>query len=199
MIENRKAIYEEYVQKFGVPPNFVRRVMVEYDRYHEASLIVERLEKAGVDFKALTILDFGCGAGDYGMTFARKGSTVYFFDEDQKMLDLVSLRLTEKCHILPPETSMADFPVVDLAIFGEVLEHVKNAPEILNHFTHRDQSKYLFTSSYPYRPDDSRHEYWAKGGHLKEAREAQPQCRIILETHYEKNRMGGQLNLWIRK
>lgn len=200
-IENRKEIYNKYVEKFGSPPSFVKRIIVEYDRYHEADLVINALKKSGVDFEHLKVLDFGCGAGDYGISFARLGAKVYFYD-DESMLNIIKIRLGFEpiVHVqLLNYNDAVECPKVDMVIFGEVLEHLNSPLNTLKQFIENDKCKYIMTSSYPYRSDNPKDPYWNHGGHTKEAFNEQPKCREILEKNYKKYRLDGQLNIWIKK
>lgn len=77
MIEDRQKIYDEYA---GEKNGILARTMTVYDRYFEANLIINELKRQSVDFTTLSVLDYGCACGDYGISLARNGAAVGFLD-----------------------------------------------------------------------------------------------------------------------
>lgn len=191
MSEDRKNIWKEYT---GNKPRTIEHNFVDYDRYFEANLIRATLKReTDIDFKTLKVVDFGCCAGDYGIYFARLGSPTQFVDIDQDALDFVDYRLG-----LEGLTNRKDLFIFDLAIFGEVLEHCDDPLFILKNFIDA-KTKYIFTSSYPFRSDNPDDPYWNKSGHSKMALESQIDCRTLLVDNYEDFQLGGERRLWIYK
>jgi len=193
MTENRQQIWDQYT---GKKPDTIRHNFCDYDRYFEAGLIAEAirpiLAKSSRSWHNLRVLDFGCCAGDYGMYFARLGSQVEFKDIDNQALDFVDHRLKLE------KILSGHFPEYDLAIYGEVLEHCDNALEILTGVI-KNETEFIFTSSYPFRSDEANDSYWQGRDHSDKARIDQESCRFILEANYSKQNFGGQRNLWVRK
>lgn len=180
-------------------------MLTEYDRYFEAEKILEEIQNTGVNFHDIVVLDYGAGAGDYGFAFGRQGSGVLFCDTEDFVLDFLRFRWARdgekfRAAFLSPDSlktqSTTPFQV---AIFGEVLEHVEDPRGILE-YAHARGARYIFTSSYPFRRQEATDDYWKESGHKEEARLAQPACREFLETNYKKMaNFGGQLNLWRRR
>jgi SAM-dependent methyltransferase len=188
MKEDRKTIFDKYDKL----KDKIERPFLLYDRYHEADQLVAEFVKRKVPFSDLRVLDFGCGVGDYGITFVRKGSSVLFEDISEQYIDFVKYRLSlEK---LPWHDSL-DY---NFAIFGEVLEHLDDPLGKLEE-AHSRKTKYIFTSSYPYRSDDPNDRYWTRGGHTSDARLAQPKCRKLLELNYNCVTFNGAVKLWTSK
>lgn len=195
---NRKEFYNHYGGKKN--PS-MKRSFTEYDRYFEADSIKSVLVERGEDLSKFTVLDYGSGVGDYGMTFANEGARAFFYDL-KECNDFVLARSTSgemkkgtATLINVEDVSNPFTQSYDLAIFGEVLEHLERPDAVLHH-AEQMKVRYIFTSSYPYRRDDDE-AYWNHGGHDHGAREMQPKCREILEGNYKKvANFGGQLNLW---
>lgn len=192
--EDRQQIWKDYT---GPKPDTIRHNFCDYDRYYEAFLIVGALQKRGVIFKKLEVLDFGCCAGDYGMVFSRLGANVDFVDIDPLARQFVEYRQKlegKKAFV----NSVKPVGLYDLTIYGEVLEHCDDALELLTQDVQKEVP-YIFTSSYPYRSDDPEDSYWKGRGHSQQARIDQPKCRILLQENYIKINFDGQRNLWIKK
>jgi hypothetical protein len=199
--ERRLEIFNAYVRLRGSASRSIQRTMCEYDRYHEAGELIKTLEpELNSHF---CVVDYGCGVGDYGMAFGRMGCMVLFYDLDPE-IDFVNFRLENESepfgHMTMPKSSSPELTVpaggCQLAIFGEVLEHVPDPAAVLKMFADAG-TKYIFTSSYPYRRDAATDDYWQHPGHLESARVQQPACRELLETRYRKiANYGGQMNLW---
>lgn len=192
MKEDRKRIYEGYSGE----KNFIlERTMTLYDRYFEAGFIVRELESRSVNFANLKVLDYGCACGDYGMTFARKGSKVSFLDTVPACVEFAKYRMALENFNVSEEKP-------NFVIFGEVLEHMVNPLETIKNY-HEQNVQYFFTSSYPFRSDDPKDKYW-KGsglppGHTKEACIQQPEVRKFLQEYYNSVRFDGAATLWTRK
>lgn len=200
----RKELVEKYRREGGLLPEWIARTMTVYNRYFEAGNIIKCLEERGqILGPEFCVVDYGCAVGDYGFAFGRQGCMVLFYDVDVA-INFVNYRLSHEDpqfgHLTMPTSAAPEFNVPDggcnLAIFGEVLEHLTNPLEILTKFKDAGTT-YIFTSSYPYRRDEATDDYWHQRGHLDEARLQQPACRELLEKHYKKiGNFGGQMNLW---
>lgn len=204
--ENRQQIWDDYLADGGMYHKNVRHMFTEYNRYYEADLITLTMQQRGVDLTKLKVLDYGCGAGDYGIEFCRKGASVSFYDFPRST-QLVAYRLgREKLsngHAIsadhhPYKRFHSKLINFDLIIFGEVLEHLDNPLAILKQInTYR--VKYIFTSSYPYRSTDKKDPYWSNADHENGARLLIPECQKLLEENYDYQQFTGQLRLWERK
>lgn len=204
--EDRQALLTQFERNLGREvTRGLRRMILTYDRYAEADRIAVAIlnDQKRKNFSGMTVMDFGCGAGDYGITFARLGAErVCYSDENPEAMAWAEFRHSNEpivpATIVYPDDAIGKLPAggYDVAVFGEVLEHLVDPLEVLRLFSDAG-TKYLFTSSYPYRPDDARHEYWAHCGHTHAAREAQPACRELLESRYEKIANFGRVaNVW---
>jgi SAM-dependent methyltransferase len=195
MKENRQKIYDEYA---GEKNKILARTMTVYDRYFEANLIINELKRQNIDFATLSVLDYGCACGDYGISLARNGAAVGF-------IDIVPANVAFAEYRLDRENLKKIIEVPNFVIFGEVLEHLDHPLEVLKQY----KCKYLFTSSYPFRTDDPNDKYWdgafrgsgLPGDHTKTAFEEQPACREYLEECYNAVRWteGGGATLWMAK
>lgn len=199
--ERRANILGEYKAGGGMVEPWMARVMVEYDRYDEAGQILEALEKDGLSFKDLSVVDYGAGAGDYGFAFGRQGAHPIFYDF-KVAADFIRFRAQGEgfefdiVEVEPGREMPLPAGWSGIVIFGEVLEHLDDPLATLQYFTEKG-AKYIFTSSYPYRRDAATDDYWKKSGHSDKARLQQPACRELLEKRYKKiANFGGQLNLW---
>lgn len=208
--EDRKEILVEYEKTIGVKPSrHILRSFGEYDRYAEADALLQWFVDHDNRIERMSVLDYGCGVGDYGIVFAREGSEVTYCDVNY-ILDFVAYRyMIEPKMKLPGMIIAEDHKAIqdidvpdggyDLVIFGEVLEHLDHPHGLLERIADTG-CKYIFTSSYPYRSDDPTDPYWNHGGHTDAARLAQIPCRLLLEGRYEKVAcFGGELNLWKKK
>lgn len=208
----REWLLNHYAPTIYHPHDYGIHRMLGYDRYFEAGHILSSLEHdRGELLSDLTVLDFGCGVGDYGFSFGRQGSQVIFYDFTP-LLNFIRFRLEREQRpfewtLIAADQSQTEYEAYQLAlkqkpdvvIFGEVLEHVEH-PALLLDSVYQSGAKYIFTSSYPYRSDDPNESYWQHGDHKDSARLEQPACRDILETNYELiANYGGQANLWTRK
>lgn len=194
--EIRQVVWEEYL---GRKNSSMRRMFLDYTRYFEAEAIINHLKTLGTKFQELRVLDFGCGVADYGISFAREGSDVFLFDIDQDALNFAIHRFEiegQKVRVNQLKNLSGQF---ELAIFGEVLDHVDEPFKILIDLYYLSQVKYIFTSSYPFRSNDPNEAHWQHDHHPKTALKEQSLCRLFLETKFDKVNFGGERNLWIRK
>lgn len=206
--ENREKLLFQFLERHPLARvEYLRRQILEYNRYYEADKLLEAVQHDwGKDFSHFSAVDYGCGVGDYGITFARAGAFPVFIDfpvecefvkfrieQEDKQLGFLTLPVTEHGEIYKvPEGAC------NLVIFGEILEHLDEPAKVLREYANA-KTNYIFTSSYPYRSDDPNDSYWKKGGHSSKAREQMPACREILEKEYKKiANFGGELNLYKR-
>jgi hypothetical protein len=189
-LEERAKIWEEYS---GDKSPQVRHNFVDYTRYHEAENIARILAEQNIDPTKLDVIDYGCCAGDQAIYFARIGCRAQPIDIDPIAVKFVLWRF--KREKLNPNENMIG---ADLWIFGEVLEHMEDPLGMLSKCL-ENGVPYIFTSSYPYRSDDPKDDYWTGRDHSDEARKQQPACRKLLEENYNKFNFGGEKNLWIKK
>lgn len=187
----REALWKKY--NGDKKPSLERSFLV-YDRYDEAGRILKKLKDLGVFKDGLRVLDFGCGVSDYGIFFARLGATVSIFDSSEAAIKFASWRFEQEK--LPFSLDLSG--EFDLVIFGEVLEHLDSPLSSLEMFN----TKFIFTSSYPYRSNDPNNEYWKRSDHSDSARKKQPECRKFLEENFDRfiiDSGTGQASLWRKK
>jgi hypothetical protein len=187
---NNKQMYERsmFAQKFGINPS-VMRTMLDYNRYHEAGCIIKYFNENNISFN-LNVLDFGCCVGDYGISLARLGANVTFYDFDDA-IDFPVFRCAKenlKCNSFKVPTDYNKlFDNINLAIFGEVLEHIDDPLELLK-ICYGKQVKYIWTSFYPYVPDNTG--YFNHHGHSNLASIQKIECQEFLKENYVKTAFG---------
>jgi 2-polyprenyl-3-methyl-5-hydroxy-6-metoxy-1,4-benzoquinol methylase len=179
----------------------IMRTMLRYTRYRKSQTIVDFFDNNHIDMRDMKVLDFGCGVGDYGITLARRGATVTFCDFPE-IIDFVKFRClqesikvhfiesagTEDEQVSPDYTALA-LGKFDLAIFGEVLEHIPAPLQLLQTL---QGVRYIFTSSFPFKREVSFHE----PGHSLSAFAEQKQCLQFLEANYTCNTLLSVLKMW---
>lgn len=197
MNEDRQKIWDQYSREKNGP---MRRMFLDYNRYHEAGKIYDELRDRNVNFKAdhqFMVLDYGCGVADYGIYFARLGSFVRLLDIDNEALQFAMWRFSNEG--LDYGVTDGIYSKYDMVVFGEVLDHLEDPFSVLWQAVKLDV-KYIFTSSYPYRSDSPDDVHWKHDHHPATAREQQKLCRDLLERDYEKLLItGGAGYLWIKK
>lgn len=197
MNEDRNKIWDEYVKSGGQNHSIVRHMFTHYNRYHEAELIAKWFVENNIKMD-FSVLDYGCGVGDYGIYLLRQGvNDVSFYDypRSTKFVDYRLKREKLKGTTINADTTKLNLANYDLVIFGEVLEHLDDPYLTLI----ETDAKYIFTSSYPYRSDDPEDPYWSNHDHGDKARLLMPKCREYLESNYNYEKFEGELRLWARK
>jgi 2-polyprenyl-6-hydroxyphenyl methylase/3-demethylubiquinone-9 3-methyltransferase len=177
------------------------RMMLRYDRYSESQYIDDFFFKNRVNLDNLEILDFGCGVGDYGMSFARKGAKVTFYDfkPQARFAEFRCKKENILCEkIIAPASHVPVYEDLrkkkyDLVIFGEILEHICDPFKILELFTEKG-AKYIYTSSYPYKSKAA----FEEKGHDINAFFQQEKCLKFLEKHYEPEVLIAKATMWCK-
>jgi hypothetical protein len=179
--------------KNGINPHIVR-TMVDYTRYPEAELIYQSLLKNNETVSGLRVLDFGCLVSDYGIFFARRNARVSVYDDDEATR-FVKFRFEQEALPVNLVTIPCDYNhlmrEIDLAVFGEVLEHLFDPLEPLQACI-AQSVRYIFTSCYPFGDD----KYFALTGHRKSAQDLQPECIRLLNAHYAPIPLRKKAVLW---
>lgn len=197
----RKTLWEkfeaQYKDQLDEYLKETKRMFTSYDRYYEAEIIHKHIDGKRV----VNIVDYGCGPGDYGIYLLKKAidREIRFYDYPS-VLKFVEFRLQRgnlnaKTYKVSGIANNFLFNNCDLAIFGEVLEHLKNPLKVLKQCKKKDV-RFIWTSSYPYRYSE---DYWEDSDHLKEAKDQMMDCRKFLETNYNYNKVDGELRLWTLK
>lgn len=192
-LQDRAKIWEEYQ---GKKSTNVQHNFVDYTRYHEAENVARILGENNIDFTKLAVVDYGCCAGDQAIYFARTGASVIAYDIDPVAQAFANWRF--KREKLKNHELRNPVGYYDLIIFGEVLEHLDDPLSLIKSCVNKN-ARCVFTSSYPYRSDDPKDDYWTGRDHSEEARKQQPECRKLLEENYNKFNFGGEKNVWILK
>ena len=188
-LAERRALWDAYLrdhQPDATVAHHLQRMLFAYTRYPEAEAALSHLPHAGG-----RVLDFGCGVGDYGVSFARRGWTVTLCDIPE-VLEFVRFRCEYETIKAVFAESLAEFRGFDAVVFGEVLEHLTNPLELLTACV--KHVRWIVTSSYPLPHSD---EYWTRyADHTDEARQQQPACLNLLRSHCESRRARGMLCVW---
>lgn len=198
--EDREAIWRLFT---GSKPSYMAHPWLKYTRYFEASEIYKTLVQYKENISQLKMLDYGAGVGDYAMFFGREGAEVFFYDnqEHNAFEDFrLSLEPKIKGKTIPCIADTDELPTVGLVVFGEVLEHLENPLAVIKRFVD-SETKYIFTSSYPFRSDNPNDPYWHHRGHthMNDICAMQKPCRELLSEFYTEVRYDGEGRLWIRK
>lgn len=188
-LAERRVLWEAFVKGHQPDPtvaHHLQRMLYAYTRYPEAESTLSHLPCAGGH-----VLDFGCGVGDYGVSFARRSWTVTFCDVPE-VLEFVRFRSRHETIDAEFIESPTEFDGFDAVVFGEVLEHLANPLELLTACV--QQVRWIVTSSYPLPHSD---EYWTRyPDHTDEARQQQSACLSLLRSHCECRRGRGMLCVW---
>lgn len=186
---------KDMCKKYQINP-YVFRTLLDYNRYYDCNVIHNFLIPMG-NIRGMNILDFGCLVSDYGFYFGMLGMTVTFCDIKEHA-DFADYRLGKaniQCHKVYAPSNYSDITLgKDLAIFSEVLEHLKD-PYHMFKCCVDNGVKYIYTSYYPYGDDT----YFSLPGHTQEAREQSAICFEILRRNYKEVRFVDFKTLWVRK
>ena len=175
---------------------FILRTLFDYNRYPECYLLHNFLSQR-FEFKNKNLLDFGCLVSDYGFYFGMLNMHVTLCDFEEHV-DFAEFRLSRANIKSVKRNTPADYMEVtkdqDLAIFGEVLEHLTD-PHLLLESCVKNNVKYIFTTMYPYGDEH----YFNLPGHTKEAKEQAPKCIDLLRKNYQENRLMNRLTVWVNR
>lgn len=173
---------------------YILRTLFDYNRYPECYLLHNFLLPR-FDFDNKNLLDFGCMVSDYGFYFGMLNMKVTLCDIKEH-LDFADFRLSRANINHVKFYAPADYKDLtkdqDIAIFGEVLEHLKD-PYLLLKSCMENNVKYILTTGFPY--GDER--YFNLPGHTKEAKEQAPKCIDLLSETYLEIRLMKRLTVWI--
>jgi len=183
-------------QEAGFDPH-IFRTMIDYTRFREAEMVHEKLSSLRETIASLAVLDFGCLVADYGLYFARLGAPVAIYDTAEAT-EFALFRLAREGLQARRFTIPTDYATllhgINMAIFGEVLEHLDSPLDVLQSCVSQNV-KYIFTSCYPYG-DDS---YFEKNGHSASAQAQQPACIDLLTQLFTRWPLKNKAVLWQRR
>jgi 2-polyprenyl-3-methyl-5-hydroxy-6-metoxy-1,4-benzoquinol methylase len=176
-----KGIDKEVLKDKNTEWYWARRFMVDYDRVADATIISERFKEP------MNVLDYGPGAGDYGLILAEKGHRVSICDFEV-MRNLVQFRFANRnipVQVFNPGDKLPEF---DLIIFGEVLDHMEHPLGFVKSLKY----KYIYCSSYPFvvHNVDNRGLHEA---HTQSAYDEAEEFKNYLKSEHEVERIAGYL------
>jgi hypothetical protein len=188
--ERTQACSEKGVNRFFL------RTLFDYNRYAGCYLLHNFLSQR-FQFKNKNILDFGCLVSDYGFYFGMLNMKVTLCDVKEHV-DFADFRLSRANINTVKFFAPANYKDVtkdqDIAIFGEVLEHLKD-PYLLLESCVENKVSYIFSTSYPYGDEH----YFNLPGHTKEAKEQAPKCIELLRKNYVEFYLMRRSNVWVNK
>lgn len=194
LIKLPKSQRTEACSQKGVNSYFIR-TLFDYNRYAQCYLLHYFLSRR-FDLKNKNLLDFGCLVSDYGFYFGMLKMKVTLCDVKDHV-DFAQFRLSRaninSVNFYAPADYMEVTKEQDVAIFGEVLEHLTD-PYLLLESCVRNNVGYIYTSKYPYG-DES---YFNLPGHTKEAKEQAPQCIDLLRKNYQEISLMGSGSVWVK-
>ena len=175
---------------------FVLRTLFDYNRYPECYLLHNFLSPR-FELKNKNLLDFGCLVSDYGFYFGMLDMKVTICDIEEHV-DFAAFRLSKaninSVKFYAPSDYMEVTKDQDIAIFGEVLEHLTD-PYLLLESCVRNKVKYVFTTMYPFGSED----YLNLFGHSKEAKEQAPACIDLLRNNFHEINLMDRRIVWVSK
>ena len=175
---------------------YIFRTLFDYNSYQDCYHLYCYLAPK-VDFLKIRLLDFGCMVSDYGFFFGNLGAVVTFCDFKEQA-DFADFRMSKadinRVKVYAPTDYMEITKGQNLAVFGEVLEHLKDPLQMLQSCV-ENKVQYIYTTCYPYGDDA----YFRRSGHRLEAQEQSPQSFELLRKHYEEVSFFKLRRLWVRK
>lgn len=174
---------------------YIFRTLFDYTRYRQCYLIYNYLSPL-FDFKGKNILDFGCMVSDYGFYFGMLGMNVTLCDiKEHALFAEYRLKRADINHttVYAPANYSAITKQQDLAVFGEVLEHLRDPYPLIESCV-TNKVSYIFTSCYPYGNDF----YFSLPGHRIEAKEQAPACLDLLRKNYTEIDFVDKNRLWVK-
>ncbi|MEM0952362.1 MAG: class I SAM-dependent methyltransferase [Cyanobacteria bacterium P01_H01_bin.74] len=135
--------------------------------------------------RAVRVLDYGCGVGDYGLAFALHGYSVTLLDIEGGNLDFAKWRFEKRS--LPHQVIAANeenlYPSLGeqtIVLSGEVLEHVRDPLTVLKNTKNcLMPGGYFWYSGYP------DYEREVGGDHLQEAADVRLEALDYVMQHFK--------------
>jgi len=157
--------------------------MLLYTRFEAALCVLNYFRDSSIK---LNVLDYGSSIADYGLTFGVFGHNVTLCDIEGGNLEVGKWRfekrnLNYKTISININNMYPEFPVQDLIIAGDVLEHIRKPMITVNNFYNSlNKGGYLWISCFPFRNAE------LKGSHLAEACSAQFELLDFFEKHFDR-------------
>jgi len=176
---------------------YLYRTFFEYNRYEDCHLILEALDNPE-ELRGARVLDFGCSVADHGYFFGMAGAEVTLCDFPE-FLSFASFRLSRAgipYHAIPAPVDYHTLTQsIDLAVFGEVLEHLKD-PLLMLQCCVEHRVSMIYTSRYPFGDET----YFSLNGHTREAQAQSPASLALLRAHYQEVSINPRTpaRLWMR-
>ena len=157
--QSDSGVIKSYQEKIFVE-HCVTRFMLHYNRIELAYEVMCAVtqHRMNDNFKDYIVIDYGCGAADYALSFAVLGSRPVLVDVDGGPLSFASSRfqIRHLQFLTAPVTLFnlyPDLPRADLIIAAEMLELVNDPPVVISNFANSIQkSGYLYLTNYPVKP-----------------------------------------------
>ncbi|AEV98692.1 hypothetical protein A4D02_09110 [Niastella koreensis] len=195
LIELQGAERTAACKEKGVNGFFIR-TLFDYNRYMQCYMLHNFLLRR-FQFKGKHLLDFGCLIADYGFYFGMLQMKITLCDLRDHVA-FASYRLSraniDHVNMYAPANYSAITKGQDIAVFGEVLEHLTD-PYLLLESCVNNNVQYIFTTMYPYGDDY----YFGVPGHTQEAKEQAPACMELLRKHYQEFNLFKKTTVWMKK
>jgi 2-polyprenyl-3-methyl-5-hydroxy-6-metoxy-1,4-benzoquinol methylase len=180
-IENRDALANQFQNTTSDPgllndyrraqQLYVARMMMRYNRFRGAFGLIRYMNSQYQPWRRsqISVLDYGCGVADYGLSFALFGYEVTLCDIAGGNLDFAKWRFEQRSlayQAIPVSDTLVYPPLGShrIVLAGELLEHLRDPLTALNHMTQAlSAGGYLYLTGYP---EDARE---VGGDHLPEA------------------------------
>ena len=175
---------------------YIIRTLFDYNRYMQCYMLHNFLFRR-LTLKGKNLLDFGCLVADYGFYFGMLKMKITLCDIKDH-IEFARFRLSRANIDSVNFYAPADYSEVtkdqDVAVFGEVLEHLTD-PYLLLESCVKNNVSYIYTTMYPYGDDY----YFSAPGHTKEAKEQAPACIELLRHHYLEFNLLENTTVWMKK
>lgn len=184
-VSTDEGVFAHYRQEIE---QHLTKKMLAYTRFDMAYKLLKYLNAYYPPAKRpdIRVLDYGCGVADYALAFAAQGYHPVICDIPGSHLDFAQWRFKKRdipyTAISVTENNLyPDLGKVDIAICGEVLEHVRNPLKVIQSINQSmPRSGFFWSSGFP---DDERE---VGGTHLPEAAELRLESVNYLHKHFKK-------------
>ncbi|HWU81718.1 MAG TPA: methyltransferase [Caulobacter sp.] len=112
--------------------------MLHHTRLEDALQLLLAMRRVTPHDRPLRVIDFGCGAADFGLLFALNGAEVTLVDLERGILPFAAWRLKRRglnvrTVAVRAEDPYPALPKADLVIAGDVLEYLIDPPASIRH------------------------------------------------------------------